>query len=243
MYSLEIFIQIGISFPFVLCLSLILFQLFVRPPQTTSLPFRFSFSWGWPWSLPPVQCLETPSIVLQALCLSDQIPSGSVVGFMANPFQRPFPVVSPCWPMPPTLAGSFGSVSYGVTALWVLLPVEFCVCPPRLKSNSLFPPVLWKSYNQIPLALKARFPGDSQAFSGSSGWETWLGVQNLHSGARTLILLFSSLWVTHLVGMGFDFFMIASPLTVSLWLLLCFWTWGIFFCWVPVSSCLWLFNS
>ena len=47
--------------PFVSLLSL----LFVRPPQTIILPFCISFSWGWSWSLPPVQCHEPPSIVLQ----------------------------------------------------------------------------------------------------------------------------------------------------------------------------------
>ena len=53
---------------FSLCLSLLFFsQLFVRPPQTTIFPFCISFSWGWSWSLPPVQCHEPPSIVLQAL--------------------------------------------------------------------------------------------------------------------------------------------------------------------------------
>ena len=63
----------------------------------------------------------------------------------------------------PALAGIFGSVSCGVTApfLWVLVCRRPCWCAPRLES--LFPPVLWKSYNQIPLALKARFPGDSQS--------------------------------------------------------------------------------
>ena len=36
----------GCIFPFLLCLSLIfLSQLFVRPPQTTILPFCISFSW------------------------------------------------------------------------------------------------------------------------------------------------------------------------------------------------------
>ena len=45
----------GCIFPFLLCLSLFFFsQLFVRPPQTTILPFCISFSWGWSWSLPPV---------------------------------------------------------------------------------------------------------------------------------------------------------------------------------------------
>ena len=52
---------------------------------------------------------------------------------------------------PPTLAGRFGSVSYRVTAplFWVLVHAKFCLCPPRLES--LFLPVLWKSYNQILL--------------------------------------------------------------------------------------------
>ena len=39
--------------------------LFVRPPQTTILPFCISFSWEWSWSLPPVH--KFLSIVLQAL--------------------------------------------------------------------------------------------------------------------------------------------------------------------------------
>ena len=48
--------------------------LFVRPPQTAILLFCISFSWEWSWSLPPVQCHEPPSIVHQALCLSDLVP-------------------------------------------------------------------------------------------------------------------------------------------------------------------------
>ena len=52
----------------------LLFSAIVRLPQTTILPFCISFSWGWSWSLPPVQCHKPPSIVLQALCLSNQIP-------------------------------------------------------------------------------------------------------------------------------------------------------------------------
>ena len=55
-------------------LAFLISQLFVRPPQTTILPFCISFSWGWSWSLPLVQCHKPPSIVLQALCLSDLIP-------------------------------------------------------------------------------------------------------------------------------------------------------------------------
>ena len=62
-------------FPFLLCFSLLFFsQLFVRPPQTTILPFCISFAWGWSWSLLLVQFHKPPSIVLQALCLLDIIP-------------------------------------------------------------------------------------------------------------------------------------------------------------------------
>ena len=65
----------GYIFPFLICLLLLFFsQLFVRPPQTTILPFCISFSWEWFWSPPSVQCHKPPSIVLQALCLSDLIP-------------------------------------------------------------------------------------------------------------------------------------------------------------------------
>ena len=34
---------------------------------------------------------------------------------------------------------------------------------PKRLLQSLCHPVLWKSYNQIPLALKVRFPRDSQS--------------------------------------------------------------------------------
>ena len=40
--------------------------------------------------------------------------------------------------------------------------------------------------------------------------------------------MFSSLWVTLLAGMRFDFILIGAPPTISLRLLLCLWTWRIF---------------
>ena len=65
----------GIYFIFLLCPLLLFFsQLFISTPQTPILPFFISFSWGLSWSLPPVQCHEPLSIVLQALCLSYLIP-------------------------------------------------------------------------------------------------------------------------------------------------------------------------
>ena len=72
-YSLELCIQMGISFLFSFAFSFS-YQLFVRPPQTAILPLCIPFSWGWSWSLPPIQCHEPLSIVLQVLCLSDLIP-------------------------------------------------------------------------------------------------------------------------------------------------------------------------
>ena len=55
-------------------LLLLFSQLFVSPLQTTILTSCISFSLAWFWSLSPVQCYEPPSIVTQALCLSDLIP-------------------------------------------------------------------------------------------------------------------------------------------------------------------------
>ena len=72
-YSLELSIQMDISFLFFFAFHFFS-HLFVRPPQTSILPFWISSSWGWIWSLPPIQCHELSSIVLQALCLSDLIP-------------------------------------------------------------------------------------------------------------------------------------------------------------------------
>ena len=72
--SLEFCIQMGISFLFSFAfLLLFVLQLFVRPPQTAILLFCISFPWGWSWFLSSVQCHELPSIVHQALCLSDLV--------------------------------------------------------------------------------------------------------------------------------------------------------------------------
>ena len=65
----------GYIFPFLLCFSLLFFsQLFLRPPQTAILLFYIYFSWEFCWFLSPLQCHEPPSIVHQALYLSDLIP-------------------------------------------------------------------------------------------------------------------------------------------------------------------------
>ena len=48
----------NLEIPFLLCFLLLFFsQLFVRPPQTTILPFCISFPWGWSWSLSSVKAV------------------------------------------------------------------------------------------------------------------------------------------------------------------------------------------
>ena len=116
---------------------------------------------------------------------------------------------------PPTLAGRFGSVFCGVTApfLWVLVHTRFRLCPPRLES--LLPPVPWKTYDQIPLAFKVRFPGDSQTLCliprlGSLIWGSELS-QQWENFFGIIVLQFV---VTNFMGIGFDFIVIA-PLLLS----------------------------
>ena len=118
---------------------------------------------------------------------------------------------------PPTLAGHFVSVSCGVPAplLSVFMCTKFCVCPSRLES--LFPSVFWKAYNQSHSCSKPDSLGIPSPFLRSPGWKAWHAVQNFHNSERTsLVLLFSSLRVNHLEGVGFDLIMIV-PLLPSCW--------------------------
>ena len=127
---------------------------------------------------------------------------------------------------PPTLAGSFGSSAGSLLLSSYLLCASFCLCSPRLESPRLFPWVQWKSYNQILLTFKVRFPGDSQSLCyvprlGSMMWCSELSQKWENFGI--IILQFGIIilqGVTHLVDMGFDFIM-CTPSTVSLRLLLC----------------------
>ena len=66
--------SVGYIFLFAPCFSLLFFpKLFVKPLQAITLPFCISFSLRRFWSVPPVQCYESLSIVLQVLCLPDPI--------------------------------------------------------------------------------------------------------------------------------------------------------------------------
>ena len=72
------------------------------------------------------------------------------------------------------------------------------------------------------LVVKSFWPSRSDSlgiprhFIRFPGCEAWCGVQNLHNSGRTsLVLLFSSLWVTHTAGMRLDFIMIMPLLPPS----------------------------
>ena len=71
---LELCIYMVISFliSFAFCFSSFLSYLYAS--SYNHFAFCISFSWRWSWSLPPIECHEPPSIVLQSFCLSDLIP-------------------------------------------------------------------------------------------------------------------------------------------------------------------------
>ena len=69
---------------------------------------------------------------------------------------------------------------------WVLMRTLHCVCPPRVES--LFPPVLLMSCNQIPLSLNVWFSRNSSPHCQTPDWEAWREVQNLHSSGWTSVV-------------------------------------------------------
>ena len=187
---------------------------------------------------------------------------GSLVGLMADSgrahTKEYFPELllpvslSPRWATatpasagdPPTLAGRSGSVCCGVTApsSWVLMCTLLCVCPPRVES--LFPPVLLKSCNQILLAFHVWFSGNSsshcqipQIGKPDVVLRTFTPVGGLlwYNCSPVCEWPTQRLWDLILLWLRPSYRLIAaSPLSLDV---------GYLFCWVPVSSCRWLFSS
>ena len=84
--------------------------------------------------------------------------------------------------------------------------------------------------NQIPQALKARFPGDFKSLCGilSQGSLTWGSKCSQDCENFLGIIILQS--IGHPPGRYRIWFHCdCTPPTISLQLLLCFWTWGIFF--------------
>ena len=134
------------------------------------------------------------------------------------------PVGSHSWPMPPKESL--------ITSRWIwscLLwgPGSWCIQDfvYALQEWSLCFP--WSCGNPVIKywwLSKSDSLGIPSPFAGSLGWEAWCGVQNLHNSGRTsLVLLFSSLWVSYLAGMVFHCIVIvplllfigASPLSLD----------------------------
>ena len=107
---------------------------------------------------------------------------------------------------PQTLTGRSDSVSFSLVHCThkVLLMSSKSFCFPLSCGSSVI-----KSH----CPSKSDFLGILSFFAGFPSWEIRCGGYNLYNSVRTsLILLFSSLWVTHPMGMGFDFIMIAPLL-------------------------------
>ena len=66
-----------LSFP-PLPLASVLFTAICKAPSDNHFAFLHFYPWGWSWCLSSVQCHEPPSIILQALCLSDLFVTSTV---------------------------------------------------------------------------------------------------------------------------------------------------------------------
>ena len=143
---------------------------------------------------------------------------------------------------PPRPAGRSGPGSYGVTALpWVPVHMKPCVHPPRVES--LFPPVVWSSCTQVPLAFKPKCSEGSSSQCQTPRLEslTWGSDLSLLWENLCDIIIFQLL-VSHPVGMALDYIM-----NVPLLLSCCgfFFVFGCGISFLVGSSlfCRWLFSS
>ena len=103
-----------------------------------------------------------------------------------------------------------------------------CVCPRSVES--LFSPVLSKLCNQIPLAFKVWFSRISSSCCqtprlGSLTWGLEPSVEWVDFCGISVLQFVSHPPSSY----GIWFSCNCAPPTISLWLLLCLWMWGIFF--------------
>ena len=138
-------------------------------------------------------------------------------------FGAPIPVVSHCWGPPTLVQSPMGSLllsSGSWCAQNFVCTLQDCsLCLPQ-SSGSPIIKSCWPS--------RSDSQGIPSLFVGSPGWEAWHGVQNLHNKGRTsLVLLLSSLWITHLAGIGFDLSWLCPSYHFTA--ASCLWAWGMFF--------------
>ena len=122
---------------------------------------------------------------------------------------------------------------------WVPMHTLVCVCPPRVES--LFPPVVSKYCSQIPLAFKFWFSRNSSSHCQtprlvSLTWGSEPSVQWVDFCGLSVLQSVSQPPSSY----GIWFYCDCTPPTISLWLLLSLWMWGMFFgefqC-LPVDDC------
>ena len=140
-------------------------------------------------------------------------------------------LVYPCFHRRPSNTSRYFGISllWGYCSFFLSLGAHnffsFFWCPPSLES--LFSSVLWNC-DQIPLAFKVRFPGDSQCLCQIPrlGSLTWGSEPSQHW--RTSLVLFFY-FVGHPPGGNeISFYCDCAPPTILL-RLLCLWTWVSFF--------------
>ena len=103
-----------------------------------------------------------------------------------------------------------------------------CVYPPRV--GSLFPPVPSESCNRFPLGFKVWFPRNSSSHCqtprlGSLMWGSEPALQWVDFFGISVCQSVSHPPTSY----GIRFYCDCAPPTISLWLLLCLWLWGIIF--------------
>ena len=202
--------------------------------------------WGWVPFLWVVWPEVTQHWSLQALCWGYwQTPWGYFSEFLLPvSLSSPWATAAPTSAGDlPTVAARYGSVSYGVTApsTWVLVCTLLCVCPPRVES--LFSPVLLKSCNQIPLAFKVWFYGNSSSHCqtprlGSLTWGSEPSFQWVDF-CGIIVLQFVSRPPS---GYGIWFYCDCTLLPSHCGFSFVFGC-GVSFLVSPESSCWWLFSS
>ena len=106
------------------------------------------------------------------------------------------PCTSPCQPMPlpETLRHSRASLAQSLVGSLLLSPGSWCtpsfVCALQVSVS----PVLWKFWNQIPLAFKVTFPGASQSLCLIPRHLLW-ALELLQQCKDFFNIILSSLWV------------------------------------------------
>ena len=139
-----------------------------------------------------------------------------------------------------TLAGSFGSVSCGVTSpfLWVLVCEIFCLSLQSLQSLQYWSLCFLQSCGSPVIKFHwVTFPGYSQSLCQIPrlGRLTWGSEPSQQWGSLFSIIILQ--FVTHpSEGYRIWFYHDCTPPSILLQFL-CLWTWGICFQWVPMSSC------